>query len=145
MKKALVILAVVLAARWLAAQGTTADSCAPMLLYTNGAGTFSPYYCGQMVQTGQVYTVSAIPNHGYRFRFWRQVKVAIEIKTVIYPSDAIVSTTNTMTTPTPIRSREATMKFNMGAPTVQVRDDNPGTTTTTKSSGWEANFVRSAE
>jgi hypothetical protein len=142
MKKALVILVVMLAARWLAAQGTIADSCAPVFLYTNGAGSFSPYRCGQMVQTGQVYSISAIPNHGFRFHFWRQVKVTVAVKTVIYPSGAIVSGTNTVVTPTLTRSKEATMKFHVEAPTVQVTEDNPGTTTTTRSLGWEANFTR---
>lgn len=144
MKKALVILVVMLAARWLAAQETSADSCAPLLLYTNGAGSFSPYQCGQMVQTGQVYTVSAIPNHGYHFRVWRQVKVAVAVKTIIYPSSAIVVTTNTVITPTSVRNRKATMIINVEAPTVQVTEDDPGTTVTTKSSGWEANFTRNA-
>lgn len=143
MKKVLVILVVVLAARWLAAQGTTADSCAPLMLYTNGAGSFSPYHCGQMLQTGQVYTVSAIPNHGYRFHDWQKVKVAVAVKTIIYPSSAIVITTNTVITPTVVRNKEATMKINISAPTVEVREDNPGTTVTTKSSGWQANFARS--
>ena len=144
MKKVFVLLVVMLAARWLAAQGTTVDSCAPLLLYTNGAGAFLPYQCGQMLQTGQVYTVSAIPNRGFRFRFWRQVKVTVAVKTVIYPSSAIVSSTNTVIIPTLLHSREATMKFNMGAPTVQVAQDNPGTTTTTRTLGWEATFSRGA-
>jgi hypothetical protein len=143
MKKAFVILVVMLAARWLAAQGTTADTCAPVLLYTNGAGSFSPYQCGQMLQTGQVYTVSAIPNNGSRFDSWRQVQVTVKVKTIIYPSSAIVSTTNTVTTPTTLRySKEATLKFHVEAPTVQVIENNPGTTTTTKTLGWEANFTR---
>lgn len=142
MKKALVILVVMLAARWLPAQGTTAASCAPLLVYTNGAGGISPYQCGQMLQTGQVYSISAIPNQGARFHYWRQVNVTVEVKTIIYPSDAIVSSTNTVISPTAIRNREATMKINMQAPSVQVREDNPGTTTTTRSLGWEANFTR---
>jgi hypothetical protein len=142
MKKAFVILVVMLSARWLAAQATTADSCAPLLLYTNGAGSFSPYQCGQMLQTGQVYSVSAIPNRGFHFHFWQQVKVTVAVKTVIYPSSAIVSSTNTVITPTPARSKEATMKFHVEAPTVQVNEDNPGTTVTTRSLGWEANFTR---
>lgn len=141
MKKALVILALMLAARWLPAQGTNADSCAPLMLYTYGAGSFSPYQCGQMLQTGQPYTLSAIPNHGARFRLWRQVKVTVEVKTIIYPSDAVVSSTNTVIVPTVVRSREATMNFNMEAPTVQVLDDNPGTTTITRSLGWQAYFT----
>jgi hypothetical protein len=140
MKKALVLLIVMLMARWLPAQGTNAASWSPLLLYTNGDGHISPYHCGQMLQCGQRYFMAAVPNRGGQFISWEQVKVAVDVKTVIYPSGPMVITTNRTVTPGK-KFGKAWMSFGMEPETVVLRDDHPGSSVITEDKGWQANFT----
>ncbi len=150
MKKTLVLLMVMLAAHWLPAQGTTGVAWAPLLLYTNGTGSISNLdrgqisnlYNGQMLQVGRRYFMAAVPERGSQFTMWRQVKKSVEVKTIIYPSSVVIITTNTTVLPTGIPLKTARVSFVMEPATVQVRNDNPGTSVITTCKGWQANFVR---
>jgi hypothetical protein len=141
MKRILVILALLLAARWLPAQGTNAASWAPLLLCTNGCGCIFPFQCGQMLQVGQRYYMGATSMRGYQFASWQQVKKAVEVKTVIYPSGVIVITTNTTVSLTGKYISRAWISFVVEPARVLLRDDHPGTSVITESQGWQANFA----
>ena len=144
MKKTVVLLIVMLAARWLPAQGTTGVTWAPLLLYTNGNGHISPYECGQMLQVGPRYFIRATPTRGCQFVAWQQVKTSVEVKTVIYPSGPVIITTNTTVTPTGKPLNKAWMSFTMEPVTVKLRNDNPGSSVITEQKGWQANFTSSS-
>jgi hypothetical protein len=141
MKKALVLLIVMLAARWVPAQGTIGVAWAPLLLYTNGTGSISNLCCGQMLQVGQRYIMTAVPDRSSQFNMWRRVKKSVEVKTIIYPSSVIIITTNTVVLPASMPLKTARMSFVMEPVTVQVRNDNPGTSVITTCYGWRAEFV----
>ena len=141
MKKALVLLMIMLAARWLPAQGTTGVAWAPLLLYTNGTGCISNLYSGQMLQVGKSYFMAAVPDRGSQFSMWRQVKKSVEVKTIIYPSSVIIITTNTTVLPTGSALKTARVRFIVEPVTVQTRNDNPGTSVITTYNGWRAEFV----
>jgi hypothetical protein len=142
MKTVFVLLIVMLAARWLPAQGTTAVSWTPLLLYTNGAGQISNFHNGQMVQAGQRYFMGASPNRDSVFANWQQVKMDIEVKTVVYPSGLIVITTNTVVSPTGQAFNRSWMSFTMEPTKVTLRNDNPGSSVITEYKGWQANFAK---
>lgn len=141
MKKMLVLLIVMLAAHWMPAQETTANSWAPLLLYTNGSGSISNLRNGQMLKAGQRFYMLAGPQRGSVFAGWQQVKKAIEVKTVNYPSGVTVITTNTVISTTSKRNYGPWMAFVMEPVTVRKLDDNPGTSVVTEYHGWQANFA----
>jgi hypothetical protein len=141
MKKMVVLLMVMLATRWLPAQGTTGVTWAPLLLYTNGTGSISNLSNGQMLQVGKSYFMTAVPDRGSQFSMWRQIKKSVEVKTVIYPSSVIIITTNTTVSLAGRLLRTARVRFVMEPVMMQVRNDNPGTSVITTYCGWRAEFV----
>lgn len=118
------------------AQGTLA----PLSLFTSGSGEISPFQDGQMLEVGQSYEMTAIPDDGYVFSSWQPVNV--------FTFTQITPPLNGWTNP-PIVSivlsplREFTdllvLEFTMQPVTV-IQSGTPSIMIT-ESSGWQANFV----
>jgi len=126
-----------LAAPWLQAGQSL---WTPLLLYTNGSGTISPYQNGQMLQVGHQYVLTACPDSGCQFRKWQMVNVSTEVKTVDYPSGLTVITTNTTVIETGRNYSDPRLNLVAELPTVQVFNAHPGTLKVTQVRGWRANF-----
>jgi len=132
---------VMLAACGLAAQKAIAGSWSPLILFTNGSGCISNYRNGQMLQAGQSFYMLAAPRQGSVFAGWQQVKKAIEVKTVHYPSGVTVITTNTVISVAGKPNCKPWMEFIMQPVTVRNVEDNPGNSIITEYHGWQANFA----
>jgi hypothetical protein len=48
---------------------------APLLLFTNGAGSISPFQGGQLLVVGQNYEMEGVPDSGFGFSSWQPVDV----------------------------------------------------------------------
>jgi len=133
---ALVIM--VLAVVPLTAQINPRVKSAPLLLFTSGGGKISPLQGGQQLNVGEPYSMTAIPDAGYKFGNWQRVQVTIDVDNVAYPSGAFITHSNA--TIKPLESvKTASIGFLM-AP-VTVATTNYGFSTHTEGTGWQANFT----
>lgn len=60
-----------------ACSGYSQGTLAPLYLYTSGDGSITPYQSGQMLEVGQTYDITAVPDAGYEFSSWQPVDVFI--------------------------------------------------------------------
>jgi hypothetical protein len=137
-KKSVVLLLILLAGQYLPAAQSL---WTPLLLYTNGSGTISPYQNGQMLEVGKRYILTACPNRDCAFRSWQMVNTFIDVKTVNYPSGLTVITTNMTIIGTTRYYYDARLNFMAESPSVQILDDHPGNSRVTWFIGWRANFT----
>jgi Divergent InlB B-repeat domain len=137
----LTVMAVVCFADCGHAQGTVTE--APLPLFINGAGQVTPYQDGQMLQVGQSYEMTAIPDAGSLFSSWQPVNVFTFVQAQFdaagNPLPPIISTVDS---PVPSYSLDPVLDFTMQAPSVIA--NNPGLSVT-QSSGWQANFGSAPE
>ncbi len=117
------------------AQGTTA----PLSLGINGGGSVSPLTNGEPLEVGQTYNMVAIPDPGFVFSSWQPVSVFTFTEFVFDPISGNTNTVvSTVASPVPAYTSQPSLDFTMQP--VDVIYDVPGVRTTTKSSGWQANF-----
>ena len=145
------IIIVTLATMWFAtraqAQGTLQTihpndtSYAPLLLFTNGEGQFTPYQAGQLLEVGQTYTVTAVPADGYVFTGWQQANVFTTWQvTVDGNGDTNPPVISTIVSINPgLSSAQPQLEFILQSPDEIY--DNPGVSTITESVGWQADFT----
>ncbi|MEI9960947.1 MAG: hypothetical protein WDM76_07375 [Limisphaerales bacterium] len=108
---------------------------APLFVFTNGSGTISPFQYGQLLNVGQSYDLTAIPNSGFVFSTWQPVNV-FTITTALTNNNGdtlLISSLNT--SPVPTYTTEPVLNFIMQPEVVIVA--NP-LLTITGSSGWQA-------
>jgi hypothetical protein len=116
------------------AQGTNE----PLSLFINGGGSVSPLTNGEVLEIGQSYNMVATPDTGYVFSSWQSVNV-FTFTTYVTDTNGNTSPVVTMTvSPLPAFTNQPSLHFVMQP--VVVIYDNPGVSTITKSSGWQANF-----
>lgn len=119
------------------AQGTLT----PLDLLIDGNGSITPFQNGQLLEVGQVYEMTAVPEPGSVFSSWQPVNVftytAFELE---YVNGNVITNTisNVYDIPAPTNITQPVLDFTMQAETNLV--DNPGSATLTESSGWQANF-----
>ena len=117
---------------------------APLYLFTTGSGEITSLQNGQMLNVGQNYEMTALPDAGSIFSSWQPVNVfTFEQFTVDAngnPLPPIISMTDT---PVPNYTYQPVLDFTMQPEMVLL--NNPGVETITQSSGWQANFVPAPE
>ena len=117
-------------------QGTV--SYAPLHLFINGAGGVSPLLDGQMLEVGQSYTMTAIPDSGFAFSSWQPVNVFTFTSYVLDAGGGVSTNISVNASPVPQYINTPSLSFTMEP--VEVLFDNPGVMTLTRDSGWQANF-----
>lgn len=130
-----VTLAIMCLARLSHAQGTFA----PLYLFTNGGGSMTPLQNGQLLQVGQTYDMTAIPDSGFAFSSWQPVNVFTFTEFIINPSGDTNFVVSVTASPVPEYTSQPMLEFTMQP--VAVIYDNPGVRTITEGTGWQANFV----
>jgi hypothetical protein len=119
------------------AQGTLT----PLDLFTVGNGSITPFQNGQLLEVGQNYEMTAIPDPGFDFSSWQPVEVftytAFQLD---YINGNVITNTisNVFDVAAPTYTTQPVLDFTMQA--VTNINDNPGISTLTESSGWQANF-----
>lgn len=117
-------------------QGTLA----PLYLYTSGDGSITPYQSGQMLEAGQTYEITAIPDAGYQFSSWQPVNIFIITQTnyaggnpIIPPVQSIIPSV------VPTNIFGADLEFALQSVLDVTADGlNPNIV---EASGWQADFV----
>jgi len=110
------------------AQGTEA----PLYLFTVGSGAVTPLQNGQLLEVGQSYDMTAIPDLGSTFGSWQAINVVVNIEHI--PGQS--TTTNVTIEPLAEYIQTPTLTFTMQAPTEVVS----GFGAIIGNSGWQANF-----
>jgi hypothetical protein len=119
---------------------------APLMLFTNGAGSISPLEDGQLLEVGQSYEMEAIPDSGYEFSSWQPVNVYILTATIDnLPGIDPPTYQQISINPSPVFQYIAQSVLDFTMQPVNVIFDNPGSTSLTESYGWQANFVPTPE
>jgi len=119
------------------AQGTLT----PLYLFTSGSGSITPFQDGQLLEVGQSYDMTAVPDPGYIFSSWQSVNVFVITQTN-YDANGNPLPPVTSVVPSaggPQYTSSPQLEFTMQSPSaVTSAGANPGIT---RSFGWEANFV----
>ncbi len=117
---------------------------APLYLFIAGSGEISQLQNGQMLNVGQDYEMTALPDAGFIFSSWQQVNIftfeQITIDANGNPNPPIISQ---VTSPVPPSVFQPVLDFTMQPEMVLL--NNPGVETITQSSGWQANFTPTPE
>jgi len=133
----LVALATVCFARQSYAQGTLA----PLYLFTSGSGSITPLQNGDLLQVGQTYDMTAIPDSGFVFSSWQPVNVFAITQTnfdsggnpILPPMTSIVPSL------VPQFTYQPDLQFVMQPlMAITTNGQNPNIS---QSVGWQANFV----
>jgi hypothetical protein len=142
MKKFILISLVTLATVCFRHQCNAQGTLAPLYLFTNGAGSITPLQDGQLLEVGQNYEMTAIPDSGFLFSSWQPVNV-FALTTAVIDYNTGPPTTNLVTStdlsPVPEYIEQPVLEFTMQPE--EVIYNNPGGSTITRSSGWQVNFV----
>ncbi len=78
MKKFILVALVTLATVCFAGRSHGQDTLAPLYLYTSGDGNITPLESGQLLDVGQSYDMTAVPDAGYVFSSWQPVNVFVK-------------------------------------------------------------------
>jgi hypothetical protein len=139
MKRAFLLLAMILAVQGLPAQMAGNSSFAPMHVYVNGAGHIYPSYDEKMLRIGRGYAMTAIPARGYKFASWQPVDVTT---LTLYAEDSSGSFEEVTNTTINLAENQYVMDpvltFRMKPADIV---SSGGLFTITESTGWQANFV----
>src|SRR5581483_453958 len=117
------------------AQGTLA----PLFLFTNGSGSITPFQSGQLLQAGQTYQMTAVPQAGDSFESWEPVNVFIFTQILMDSSGNVSTDTSQVVSLLNSFFSIPTLNFTMMPP--QVIQDLPGVRSIVENSGWQANFT----
>lgn len=114
-----------------------------LFLFTTGSGEINPYLGGQMLNVGQDYEMTAVPDPGFVFGSWQEINVFLfELITLDAQGNPAVITSSVYS-PGPIYSDQPVLDFTM-QPAVLVFDV-PGVRSVTEYDGWQANFTPTPE
>jgi Divergent InlB B-repeat domain len=141
MKKFILIVFVILVTLCLARHGHAQGTLVPLPLFTDGNGSITPFQDGQLLEAGQTYEMTAIPDAGFAFSSWQPVNVYTETTYIISTLGGSTTTninTSTVDSFLPVTSEQAALDFTM-SPMNVIYDT--GNSTLTLISGWQANFV----
>ena len=97
-----------------------------------------PLHSGQVLRSGMMYSMTAIPSPGQRFLGWSRLNVFEMIETVVNESGTSSTVTNTVVSPIPGFIPQRILKFQATAPEMIL--NVPGVETIIKIPGWQANF-----
>jgi len=114
---------------------------APLLLFTSGSGSVSPFTNGQVLQVGSSYNMEAIPDLGYAFSSWQSVSVSVDTVFTYDGTGFVVSSVTTNVSPQLDYSYDPVLTFTM-SPVVELQSFEE---TIDNSVGWQANFVSTPE
>jgi hypothetical protein len=128
--------AIVCFARQSNGQGTM--SFAPLHLYINGAGAVSPLLNGDMLQVGQSYSMTAIPDSGFAFSSWQPVNVFTFTSYIVDAGGTVSTNISVISSPVAQFIYTSSLSFTMQPENLIY--DNPGVSTLTEGGGWQANF-----
>jgi hypothetical protein len=99
MKKFVLVSLVMLATVCFACQSYGQGSLAPLYLFTNGSGSIAPLQNGQLLEVGQSYDMTAIPDSGFVFSSWQPVNVFVSTQISSDPSGGFVTNTSLVSLP----------------------------------------------
>ena len=135
------VICLTLASACFAFQTFAQETLAPLYLFTNGIGSITPLQNGQMVDVGQSYEMTALPDSDYAFSSWQPVNVFV-LTTVEIDYNTDPPTTNvitqTATSLVPEYTEEPVLEFTMQQENVLY---DSGGNSLVEYSGWQANFV----
>jgi hypothetical protein len=118
--------------------GQAQQTCAPLFVFTNGSGSITPLQNGQLLQVGQSYGMTAIPNSGYVFNSWQPIDISIA---TLFAEEAdgnlVAVATNVIPLPQPQYYTQPALDFVM-QPQVTILSNSLVTIIDT--TGWQANF-----
>jgi hypothetical protein len=143
MKKFTLILSVIMAAVCFGLRSHAQGVLAPLFLYTNGAGSITPLQDGQLLEVGLSYDMTAIPDSGSVFSSWQPVNVFTQTTFVIDENGITNSLVSVTAAPVSSYTTQPLLEFTMQPTTVIL--NNPGVSTITENSGWQANFAQVPE
>ena len=133
---AMVAVAIVCFARQSNGQGTF--SYAPLHLFINGSGGVSPLLDGEMLEVGQSYDMTAIPDSGFAFSSWQPVNVFTFTSYVVDAGGTVSTNISVLSSPVAQFTYTSSLSFTMQSENLIY--DNPGVNTITEGSGWQVNF-----
>src|SRR5690349_18981291 len=81
-------------------QGFTQSSLAPLYLSTNGSGSITPFQTGQLLEVGQSFQMTAIPDAGFAFDSWQQASFFVFTQFLQDAGGNPFTRTNTTVSPT---------------------------------------------
>ena len=119
-------------------QGHSQDASATFFVFTNGSGSITPLQNGQLLQVGQSYEMTAIPNTGYVFDSWQPITVFIDTTVFTNGDGSVDSITNIISSPQPQYFSQPALDFVMQSPVTIISNS---LMTISVASGWQANFV----
>ena len=138
MQKFIFVLLVTLGAVCFTRQSYSQGTLAPLYLSTTGSGSITPLQDGQLLEVGQSYDMTAVPDSGFVFSSWQPANVFVLTEVVNDGSGDLVTNTSVTTSLTLDYIEPASLTFTMQA--VIFLEDSPSRTLT-QNSGWQANFV----
>jgi hypothetical protein len=139
-KGCILVLLAALATVWFPREGYSQGDLAPLYLFITGSGSITRLQDGQLLNSGQSYHMTAIPDEGFKFDSWQPVVVTVVTLTnysaagdpILPPlTEETYSVEDTyINTPT--------LRFTMQP--VNVISQGPDFSITQRH-GWQANFV----
>ena len=132
----LVAVAMACVAHQCKAQGTV--SYVPLHLFISGPGGVSPPLDGQLLEVGQRYDLTAIPDSGAAFSSWQPVNVFTFTSYIVDAGGGVTTNISVVSSPVAQFIYTSSLSFTMQPQTLIF--DNPGVQTITEGSGWQANF-----
>jgi hypothetical protein len=120
-------------------QGYGQGSLAPLYVFTNGFGSITPLQYGQLLEVGQSYEMTALPDSGFVFSSWQMANVFVDTEITMSASGSLV--TNTFVTPSLLPSFTDTSTLTFTVAAIQVIFSDPGVRTISLNTGWQANFA----
>ncbi|MEI7938708.1 MAG: hypothetical protein WCK27_18650 [Verrucomicrobiota bacterium] len=115
-----------------------AQDRAPLYLSITGAGSISPLTNGQSLAVGQGYNMVASPGAGFAFSSWQPVNVFTMTTFLVDTNGNTNTLVSVLGSPVPTFINQPSLDFVMQPVVVVV--NNPGVSTLTRGSGWQANF-----
>ena len=111
---------------------------APLHLFINGLGGVSPLLDGEMLEVGQSYDMTAIPDSGFAFSSWQPVNVFTFTSYIVDPGGTVSTNISVVSSPVAQFTYTSSLSFTMQPENLIY--DNAGVQTITEGSGWQVNF-----
>jgi hypothetical protein len=114
------------------------DISAPLLLFTNGAGSVSLFQGGQLLVVGQNYEMEGVPDSGFEFSSWQPVDVFTTFEVFEDISGNLQTNVNVISSPENEYTLQPVLDFTMQSVTLVLDTES---TIITETGGWQVNFV----
>jgi hypothetical protein len=122
-------------------EGCSQGTLTALYLFISGSGSVTPLQNGQLIEAGQSYEMTAVPDPGFAFSSWQPVNVFTLAQTNFDGSGnpILPPVVSTVANPVPSYTFQPVLDFTMQAEQEVTPDgSNPSIV---EDFGWQANFV----